>query len=289
MTSELQNLTISEYKFQMTLYDEELSFSDTDTAVVEFAIIPFSHGTTGVWGNSSGSQPFTFFFVSFKGDGTTDVPGVSYDEGVWNDVRVVLDMADQQYTAAVNGQRGDPKPFIGIDDYGEVDDMLASYVGLFDAAGSSGAPSPAWFDSARLTRRSGGSDEVLFAAQFDGPAPAFTATYGSLDFMRPETTEVVEGTCVTIVTVDVAKTDEKIKAEGRLLPRHPGERVTVTLFKKQGGEFVKLQAKRPRLNNKSRYETSFDFPRRTRRCRVTTTFAFDFDHLGDQASKTFGC
>ena len=288
MTAELVTgqPTSDGYKFDWYWGDGFQAVGPNDKVVFEFAVIPFSEGSTSFWLNSvEDNTVFTFFLVSFYGDGTTN-EGMAYDEGIWNDVRVVLDFEAQQYTTSINGETASDAFINPNDQFDDVDDLTGPYIGLFNAPATE--PAPAWLDSMRLTKRSRETTETIFAAQFDGN-PEFVPTYGSLDFRVPETTQISEGRCVTTTTVDVDKSRNRIEATGRVLPPHPGSRMTVTLFKKKGDRFVKLDTNRPALNAQSRYATDFERPSNATRCRVKASFPFDFDHLGSSAQDTFRC
>ena len=288
MTAELVTgqPTGDEYKFIWAWDGGFLDVGPNDTVVLEFAIIPFSEGTTSVWLNSvEDNTAFTFFALSFDGDGTTN-DGIAYDEDMWNDVRVVLDFETQEYTTSINGESASDDFINPNGQFDDVDDLTGPNIGLFNVNDTE--PAPAWLDSMRLTKRSQGTTETMFAALFDGD-PEFTPTYGSLEFRDPETTQISEGRCVTTTTVNVDKGRDRIRARGRLLPPHPGSRMIVTLLRKKGDRFVKLDTNRPVLNSESRYATGFERPSNARRCRVKATFAFDVDHLGSSAQETFRC
>jgi len=89
-------------------------------------------------------------------------------------------------------------------------------------------------------------------------------------------------------TLSTSRTNRKLEASGRVSPDHPGDSVTVRLFKKRDGSFVRLDTKHPTLNDSSRYATRFARPS-SGRCKVVTTFQGDFEHTSSSAAKTFSC
>lgn len=92
----------------------------------------------------------------------------------------------------------------------------------------------------------------------------------------------------TSISLKVGKTASAVKASGSVFPRHSGDIVTVALFRKRNGVFVKLAVKRPVLSSTSTYATSFKRPR-SGKCKVRATFGGDADHLASQKSVTFRC
>ena len=98
--------------------------------------------------------------------------------------------------------------------------------------------------------------------------------------------------CPTTSTLQVQKTINQIRASGKVSPKHPGRRVTVTLLKKTGAGFQKLATKKPRLSPSSKYSARFDRPVGGK-CRIKVRFAGHKGHvpvhLGSRASKTFAC
>ncbi len=263
------------------------SFAADEKLIFEFAIIPFSVATTGVWMGSVDSTPdtgYTFFDIDFN-SGTTDPGAIPYDVNKWNDVRAVLDFGSQKYRVFVNGEASDAVDFEIPPGYGEADDAYGPYFHLGDATQE---PDPAWLDSLRLRRRSPQGTENLFTAQFDAD-PNFTAFEGTMDFMTPETKALAGDSCLSTTTLNVDKTRTSLAVDGQVRPEHSNDRVTVVLFKKKNGRFRKVDENRPRLNKNSRYATSFARPANTNRCRVRTTFNFDFDHVGSSAVYSFSC
>jgi hypothetical protein len=92
----------------------------------------------------------------------------------------------------------------------------------------------------------------------------------------------------------------KVVASGSLAPPHPTKNVKVTLYKRKGGAWRKVDSKRARLGaavdtNKdgsldaSRYRTTFPAPARTQKCKLKATFVGDKDTLPVSRSDTFNC
>ena len=94
----------------------------------------------------------------------------------------------------------------------------------------------------------------------------------------------------TELEVSVRKTATKVNVTGAVVPQPlPGARVTVTLFRSDGGAFDQIARKRPRTGNGGAWETSFGRPSGGR-CRVVVEFG---GAEGRQPSvpvtKTFAC
>jgi uncharacterized delta-60 repeat protein len=98
----------------------------------------------------------------------------------------------------------------------------------------------------------------------------------------------VEGREASRTTVGVSKTRRKVIASGGVKPNHSGSRVTVTLFKRKGGKFVKVASKRATLTSRSKYRAAFGRGK-PGRCRLVTKFAGDSDHLASSARRNFRC
>jgi M6 family metalloprotease-like protein len=93
----------------------------------------------------------------------------------------------------------------------------------------------------------------------------------------------------TTTTLSVSKTQTKVKATGAVQPAHAGDQVTVSLFKRRAdGTWRKIATKTDTLSSSSRYAKSFARPDGGR-CKITTKFASDGEHLGSKATKQFRC
>jgi hypothetical protein len=291
LSAELENVPGgTEYRFGWLPSNETWTLDSDDDFILELALIPFSSDapseTTAVWMNTEAGSGYTFFSVTFAG-GTTNPGGLTYNPNRWNNVRFVLDFESQTYKMFVNGQASATQNFLIPMGSPAPDDAYGPFFGLFNA-GSTHEPAPAWLDSLRLRKRAPEGSEVLFSAQFEAD-PDFTPYAGSMDFMMPSTTDLAGDSCLTTTTVNVDKSANSIAARGRVTPNHSGNRLTVDLLKKKDGQFVKVDSKNPQLDENSRYASSFDRPANTNRCRIRTTFAFHFDHLGSKAQDTFDC
>jgi hypothetical protein len=86
----------------------------------------------------------------------------------------------------------------------------------------------------------------------------------------------------------VRKTSTRIRVTGYVFPRHPGKVVSVTLYKKRSGVYVKLRTKRPTLSASSAYSTSFARPS-AGYCKTRSLFAGDADHLASAKTVKFRC
>jgi len=98
--------------------------------------------------------------------------------------------------------------------------------------------------------------------------------------------------CPTTTTLGIAKSADKVRASGKVSPKHAGRRVTVTLSRKTGGKFKKVAAKKPRLSAASKYSTGFK-RLDSGTCRIKVRFADHKGHtpahLASSATKTFAC
>jgi hypothetical protein len=90
------------------------------------------------------------------------------------------------------------------------------------------------------------------------------------------------------ISAHVTKTAAKIKVSGSVFPAHPGKQVSVSLYKKQHGSFVKLKTKRPTLSSASAYATRFERPS-SGACKVRALFPGDADHLASSKTVKFRC
>jgi hypothetical protein len=89
-------------------------------------------------------------------------------------------------------------------------------------------------------------------------------------------------------TLSTSRTSSKLEASGRVSPDHAGDSVTVKLFKKRNGSFVKLATKQPTLNDSSRYVAGFARPS-AGTCKIVSRFPGDIDHSPSKAAKTLSC
>ncbi len=90
------------------------------------------------------------------------------------------------------------------------------------------------------------------------------------------------------ISLDIAKTPERLKASGEVEPPHEGLMVKVTLFKRDSGDFVKVGDKDVALDEFSSYVAKFNHPKADR-CRFKVRFEGDADHLPSSTHKTFDC
>ena len=90
------------------------------------------------------------------------------------------------------------------------------------------------------------------------------------------------------ITMNVKKTDEKLTFKGSVAPNHAGLRVTVKLFRKKAGSFVRIGGKSPLLSDPSAYKASFKRPA-PGKCKAVAMFAGDDDHLRSKVGRKFRC
>jgi hypothetical protein len=279
---------IDEYKFSwFESASGEWNFAAGDELVFDFSIIPFRgkvsdpNSSMAIWMNrvSGGS---TFFSLSFA-DGTIGPTDLAYHRTKWNDIRVRFDFDAHEFTVVANGQRSGPHDFIGASAVTGATGLNVALANTF-----SEEPDAAWLDAITLTKQASGGDEELFAAQFEAD-PDFNPSYGTMEFVNPDSRELAQGACLTSTSLKVDKTRQRINASGRVLPPHPEGSVTVSLFKKNDGQFVKVSTKEPGLDGDSRYATRFSRPGNADRCRVRARFPAGPDYRGSSAEKTFDC
>jgi hypothetical protein len=92
----------------------------------------------------------------------------------------------------------------------------------------------------------------------------------------------------TTISALVQKTAAKIKVNGSVFPARPGKQVSVSLYRKRGGVFVKLRTKSPTLSAASAYATSFGRPA-AGACKVRAVFPGDADYLASSRTVKFRC
>ncbi|MDQ3916773.1 MAG: hypothetical protein M3323_15810 [Actinomycetota bacterium] len=92
----------------------------------------------------------------------------------------------------------------------------------------------------------------------------------------------------TTTTVDGKGSPAKETVTGTVSPAHTGINVTVTLFKKKNGTFVRAATKRPLLTAASTFKTTFR-KQPGKACKVTAEFPGDEDHLKSNATDAFKC
>ena len=172
--------------FEWYHYFGEHQLSPSSTLTLDFAIVPFSTGSTYVGLDEIGGR--TFFGIEFR-DGMVN-GAVSYDPMGWNDVKATLNVADQSFTITVNGIASAPLPFASFSTppY-RVASVQALRVHRFNDQGESGG----WIDELSITRIGEEGTSTLFSATFDDGPATFDGT-GSLraeaapaTFHRPAT------------------------------------------------------------------------------------------------------
>lgn len=92
----------------------------------------------------------------------------------------------------------------------------------------------------------------------------------------------------TTTTVGVKTPGKKIKVNGTVKPDQVGEKVTVTLSRKKGAKYTKVEQKKPTLGAGSIYDTSFESPDATD-CKVKVKWPGDVDSEPSSASEKFNC
>jgi hypothetical protein len=78
-----------------------------------------------------------------------------------------------------------------------------------------------------------------------------------------------------------------VTVRGRVAPPARGKAV-VTLFRKQGGAFVRIESKTPAFGKAGAYAATFARPR-SGACKATVKYGGDGTHLPSQASAMFRC
>jgi hypothetical protein len=114
-----------------------------------------------------------------------------------------------------------------------------------------------------------------------GADPAFSASH-------PYMLEMLSPPKPSRITLKTDRGPDEIEARGTLRPRHKGERIIVTLYKKKGDNLKKVDRDRPRLEKGKRYEADLN-PPAGGKCKVTAQFRGDIDHLPSQKSRNLPC
>jgi hypothetical protein len=112
------------------------------------------------------------------------------------------------------------------------------------------------------------------------------ANTGDYTAVRTFSLPVLKGP--TSITAAIQKTTTSIRVTGSVAPAHPGKTVSVSLYRKRDGVFVRLSTKSAVLSFASSYSTSFARPS-PGTCKVTSRFPGDTDHLASSKSVTFSC
>ena len=134
------------------------------------------------------------------------------------------------------------------------------------------------FDLFRLLGENTGAPE---------PSPTPTPTASPTPTPDPSPTDPSERV-ESSISLDIAKTAERLKASGEVEPLHQDLFVKVVLLKKVSGDFVKINDKDVPLDEFSSYIAKFDRPN-AERCRIKVRFEGDADHLPSSIHKTFDC
>lgn len=100
----------------------------------------------------------------------------------------------------------------------------------------------------------------------------------------PSPTEPVDST----TTVGGKLVGSKIKVKGAVMPADPGAAVKVTLYRKKGDRFVKVEAKEATLSPDGFFATSFSAPSASK-CKVKAKYPGNDSVAPSSASKTFAC
>ena len=155
---------------------------------------------------------------------------------------------------------------------------------LLDAPTTTDNPSYAPWLSA-FTYAAGGTFYWHVAAADDVGANVgdFTATRS---FTLPGSGSTTKAS--STISALVRKTSTRIRVTGSVYPAHPGKVVSVTLYKKRSGVYVKLRTKHPTLSASSAYSASFVRPS-AGYCKTKSVFGGDADHLASSKTVKFRC
>jgi hypothetical protein len=88
--------------------------------------------------------------------------------------------------------------------------------------------------------------------------------------------------------LQITKSKSSIEATGAVTPNHATQQLTVTLFRKRGGDFVATASTSSLLDASSAYRTGFARVSGGT-CKVITRFPGDVDHLASEATQQFSC
>jgi hypothetical protein len=108
------------------------------------------------------------------------------------------------------------------------------------------------------------------------------------DYTAPRSFSLPVVKAPSSITAAIRKTTASVRVTGSVSPAHAGKTVSVSLYRKRNGVFVRLSTKSAVLSFSSAYSTSFARPR-PGTCKVTSRFPGDTDHLASSKSVTFSC
>jgi hypothetical protein len=115
-----------------------------------------------------------------------------------------------------------------------------------------------------------------------------TAANPSTSAARPYQLTVAPPAEPSKTTLRVKVRPGEIVAKGKLKPPHPGEKMRVTLFERDGKRWDKVGTKRAPLRRGRKYQARFDRSDASR-CRVEARFLGDLDHKPSKRVKTVPC
>lgn len=128
----------------------------------------------------------------------------------------------------------------------------------------------------------------LYFANVDASNETAVGAQGALLDWQPCPTGTCPGENTTSLTLKIRRTPDKILASGILDPPHPGGTMTVVLFRKKAGRFIRIARKNVTLSADSTYVAGFQRPS-PGICRVKAGFVPDDDHLSSSKRVQFDC
>ena len=120
------------------------------------------------------------------------------------------------------------------------------------------------------------------------PGIRFTVSDGTLTDFEDITVTVSNVVRTTKTSLSVKKTRRRITASGAVTPTPQRGKVIVSLYRKRGGKFRRLDTNRPSLSATSKYQTRFSRPR-AGRCRIIARFPGSTEGTQSSIKKTFRC
>ncbi len=193
-------------------YFEKNYFSETDSLVLEFAVIPFSSdGTVGTYIGMDNAEAATFFSLDFTNGLVNNT--LSYDSLNWNSVKITMNLSGQTYFLSVNGSQAGPFQF-GHNPL-SAQAFRVNYVTHNDTT-----QRIAWFDTISLRWYSNGIETVLFEEDFEDGASLIQLLQPENFAFPPEAASVPANCSASNVT---SIEDERLQTPDafRLLANYP--------------------------------------------------------------------
>jgi hypothetical protein len=268
--------------------DADVDLAVTDTADNEVLVL-LNEGDGGFTTGQAtvvGDDPRAVAAGDLNGDGVPDLVTANFDDDT---VSVLLGNGDgslqdrQPYSAGINASAADVAT--GDVDRDGIVDLVVGDTGNRDISILRGTGNGTFGTAQDFRDGDPLFPNALVVANLNGDIRPDVAEANALN----NTVGVLLAKLPSATTLQVDLGPEKIRAVGRVKPNHAGEPVFVLLEKKKAdGTWKQLDFHVRTLNAESRYAVGFERPP-AQRCRVTTLFPGDEDHMASKARKSFAC